>query len=83
VSSQGDNAYALYRLPGMEPAGRFRIAAGRFGATSETDGVALMGGSFGPDYPAGLFVAQDGDNAPNAQNFKLVSWADVLRAVGQ
>jgi 3-phytase len=83
VSSQGDNAYALYRLPGMEPAGRFRIAAGRFGATSETDGVALMGGSFGPDYPAGLFIAQDGDNAPNAQNFKLVSWADVLRAVGQ
>ena len=83
VSSQGDNAYALYRLPGMEPAGRFRIRAGRFGATEETDGIALMGGDFGPDYPAGLFVAQDGANAPHAQNFKLVSWADVLRALGQ
>ena len=82
VSSQGDNAYALYRLPGMEPAGRFRIAAGQFGATSETDGIALMGGSFGADYPAGLFVAQDGDNAPHAQNFKLVSWADVAKALG-
>jgi 3-phytase len=81
VSSQGDNAYALYRLPGMEPAGRFRIGAGRFGATEETDGIALTGGSFGPDYPAGLFVAQDGDNRPHAQNFKLVSWADVLKAV--
>jgi 3-phytase len=66
----------------MEPAGRFRIVAGRYGATSETDGVALMGGDFGPSFPAGLFIAQDGNNAPNAQNFKLVSWADVLKAVG-
>lgn len=81
VSSQGDSAYALYRLPGMEPAGRFRVVAGRFGATSETDGVALMAGSFGPNYPAGLFIAQDGDNAPYAQNFKLVSWADIQRAI--
>lgn len=81
ASSQGDNAYALYRLPGMQPAGRFRIAAGRFGATQETDGIALASGSFGPGYPAGLFVAQDGDNAPAAQNFKLVSWADVLAAL--
>lgn len=82
ASSQGDSAYAVYRLPGMEPSGRFRIAAGRFGATSSTDGVALMGGSFGPEYPGGLFVAQDGDNAPNAQNFKLVSWAAILNALG-
>ena len=82
ASSQGDSAYAVYHLPSMEPAGRFRIAAGRFGATSSTDGVALMGGSFGPDYPGGLFVAQDGDNAPNAQNFKLVSWAAILNALG-
>jgi len=82
ASSQGDNAYAVYRLPGMEPAGRFRVAAGKFGATSETDGIALMGGSFGADYPAGLFVAQDGDNAPHAQNFKLVSWANVRKALG-
>lgn len=82
ASSQGDNAYALYRLPGLEPAGRFRIAAGSYGATSETDGIALIGGSFGPAYPQGLFIAQDGDNAPHAQNFKLVSWADVLKALG-
>jgi 3-phytase len=81
ASSQGDNAYALYRLPGMEPAGRFRIGAGAYGATEETDGIELKGGNFGPDYPAGLFIAQDGHNAPAAQNFKLVSWADVLKAL--
>jgi len=81
ASSQGDNAYALYRLPGMNPAGRFRIGAGAFGATEETDGIELAPGNFGRAYPAGLFIAQDGDNAPAAQNFKLVSWRDVQRAL--
>jgi 3-phytase len=65
----------------MEPAGRFRIAQGTLGSTQETDGIAFHGGSFGRDYPAGLFRAQDGDNAPAAQNFKLVSWRDALRAL--
>lgn len=81
ASSQGDNAYALYRLPDMAPAGRVRVAAGTYGATEETDGIALATGSFGANYPEGLLVIQDGMNAPAAQNFKLVSWADVLRAV--
>lgn len=81
ASSQGDNAYALFSLPGMTPAGRFRIVAGPFGATQETDGIAVAAGFFGADYPDGLFVAQDGDNSPAAQNFKLVSWRDVMRAL--
>lgn len=81
ASSQGDNAYALFRLPDMQPLGRFRITKGTFGATEETDGIDLALGNFGPKYPAGLFIAQDGDNAPTAQNFKLVSWRDALRAV--
>ena len=81
ASSQGDNSYALYSLPGVKAAGRFRIARGAFGSTEETDGVALALGGFGRAYPQGLFIAQDGDNAPAAQNFKLVSWRDVIRAV--
>ena len=28
-----------------------------------------------------MFVAQDGDNRPHAQNFKLVSWQAILEAV--
>ena len=80
VSSQGDNAYTLYRLADGAFAGRFRIAAGRFGATSETDGIELALGDFGPDFPGGLFVAQDGDNRPAAQNFKLVAWDDIRRS---
>jgi 3-phytase len=83
ASSQGDDAYAVYRLPDMAPLGRFRIAAGKFGATEETDGIELALGDFGPDYPAGLFVAQDGHNGPAAQNFKLVSWQDVLAQIAK
>lgn len=81
ASSQGDNAYAVYALPALTPVGRFRIAAGTLGAAEETDGIALAAGSFGKAYPGGLFVAQDGHNAPAAQNFKLVSWRTVLRAL--
>ncbi|MBA2466905.1 MAG: phytase [Sphingomonas sp.] len=83
ASSQGDNAYALYRLPDMQPAGRFRIVAGQLGSTEETDGIALALGNFGPSFPRGLFVAQDGMNAPAAQNFKLVSWEDTLAALSR
>ncbi|WP_374524539.1 phytase [Sphingopyxis sp.] len=82
ASSQGDNAYAVFRLPEMDYVGRFVIAAGTFGATSETDGIEAVAGSFGPDYPDGLFLAQDGDNAPKAQNFKLVRWDRIAAALG-
>jgi len=81
ASSQGDNAYALFDLQTAAPRGRFRIAAGRFGATSDTDGIELALGDFGPAYPGGLFVAQDGDNAPAAQNFKLVGWGEIVQSL--
>lgn len=81
ASSQGDNAYSVYRLPDMVPVGRFRIAVGQFGATEATDGIELQLGGFGLQYPAGLFIAQDGVSADGRQNFKLVSWADVVEAV--
>jgi 3-phytase len=81
VSSQGDNSYALYRLPDMRFAGRFRIGDGAVDGTSETDGIDLVTGDFGADYPGGLLVAQDGDNRPATQNFKLVAWGAVRRAL--
>lgn len=81
ASSQGDNTYARYHLPDMAPAGRFRIAESAFGSTEETDGIALSTQSFGTAYSGGLFVAQDGVNAPSAQNFKLVSWAAIQAAL--
>jgi 3-phytase len=81
VSSQGDNSYTVVRLSDDSYVGRFKVAAGRFGATEETDGLEVMTGDFGPEFPAGLMVVQDGHNLPAAQNFKLVSWADVMAAL--
>ncbi|MFN6936701.1 MAG: phytase, partial [Tsuneonella sp.] len=82
ASSQGDNAYAVFRLPGMTPVGRFRIATGTLGSVEETDGIELDNRDFGPDFPKGIFIAQDGVNAPRAQNFKYARWDEILDALG-
>lgn len=82
VSSQGDNAYTVYALADDRYIGRFRIMPGALGGTSETDGIAIATGDFGPQFPGGLMVAQDGDNAPKAQNFKLVDWGAIKTALG-
>jgi len=81
ASSQGDNAYVLYRLSDDSFVGRFRIAPGAVGSAEETDGIEVLTGDFGPGFPGGLFIAQDGMNEPNAQNFKLVAWDDVRKAL--
>ena len=82
VSSQGDNAYAVYKLPEANYVGRFRINDGAIDGVQETDGIELMLGDFGPDFSGGLFVVQDGDNMPETQNFKFVDWAEIKRALG-
>lgn len=82
ASSQGDNGYAVFKLPSMDYVGRFAVTAGTFGATSETDGIEAVAGNFGAAWPDGIFLAQDGDNAPKAQNFKLVRWDQIAAALG-
>ncbi|WP_205480065.1 phytase [Sphingomonas arenae] len=85
ASSQGDNAYVVYSLPDVRFVGRFRIGPGRFDGTEETDGIGLVLGDFGPQYPGGLLVVQDGLEQPaeggERQNFKLVAWRDVKQAL--
>jgi 3-phytase len=81
VSSQGDNAYAVYRLKDGRYHGRFRIGDGTMDGVQETDGLELVVGDFGAAYPSGLFVTQDGDNSPETQNFKYTAWADVAKAL--
>lgn len=82
ASSQGDNAYALFDLQTARLGGRFRIRGGAIDGTSDTDGIEVALGDFGPAFPEGLFIAQDGDNAPEAQNFKLLSWHAIRTALG-
>ena len=82
ASSQGDSTYAVYRLPTMAFVGRFRIGPGAtIGGTSETDGIEISTSSFGGRLSGGIMIAQDGENAPAAQNFKIVRWADIRTAL--
>lgn len=83
ASSQGDNAYMRYALPEMTPAGRFRITKRLFGSTEETDGIEAKRGDFGPVFPGGIFIAQDGQNQPSAQNFKMVALGDIENAISE
>ena len=82
ASSQGDNAYAVFDADTGALLGRFRISGGSIGATQETDGIDLVIADGLPGYLGGIFMAQDGDNAPLAQNFKMISWQSVLDALG-
>ena len=91
ASSQGDSAFAVWRVDGEAPAyrGRFSVV-GANGAdpVTGTDGVAALGGVVG-GYPEGLVVVQDDADtegeAPSPgrerQNFKLVDWRAIKQAL--
>jgi 3-phytase len=53
--------------------GSFRIGDGRgIDGTSDTDGIDVAATPLGASFPSGVFVAQDGENDGQTQNFKLV-----------
>ncbi|MFN7725924.1 MAG: phytase [Rubrivivax sp.] len=87
VSSQGNHSYVvLDAAPPYRVRGAFRIglnaAAGIDGA-SETDGLEVVSRPLGPAFPQGALVVQDGfKRLPSVQqNFKLVDWRDIARAL--
>ncbi len=62
------------------------LVGGAVDGAEDTDGLQVVSAPLGPRYPLGLLVVQDGINrTPDAseanQNFKLVSWGDVLDAL--
>ncbi|MFS2026396.1 phytase [Massilia sp. CT11-137] len=88
VSSQGSDSYVV--LDATAPfavRGAFRIgidAARGIDGTSETDGLDVTSARLGGPYGQGLLVVQDGHKRlpDGPQNFKLVAWADVAKALG-
>ena len=88
ASEQGNNSFAIlerYDHDGdgnpYEFLGRFDIAAGNgLDGVNDTDGIEVISTSLNATFPQGLFVAQDGSNDPEGQNYKLVSWTDVVYA---
>lgn len=83
VSSQGDSAFAVWRIRGRrtEWIGRFAVhAGGGVDGVTGTDGLDAHG-AFGP-FGEGLVVVQDDVNPGGAQNFKYLNWGDIRRALG-
>lgn len=87
VSSQGSDSFAVYDIrPPFAQRGTFVIgtnAALGIDGVSETDGLDLTPANLGGPYRDGLLVVQDGHKRlPHGpQNFKLVPWRDVEKAV--
>lgn len=80
ASSQNDNAYVAYDLETGRYLRRFRVTgSGAVDAVTDTDGLEFAPGDFGPPFEDGLFIVQDGDNAPDRQNFKLIPGGALKR----
>jgi 3-phytase len=80
ASSQGSNSYSVYRREGGNAFVRsFKVKDGDVDGTSVTDGVDVTSASLGPAFPNGVFVAQDNNNAPDRQNFKLVPLEQIVQ----
>lgn len=87
ASAQGRDRFVVYeRAAPHRPRGVFSVAASADGAVdgvSHTDGLDIHSGAF-PGFPRGLLVVQDDTTGgpERIQNFKLVDWAEVERALG-
>jgi 3-phytase len=86
ASSQGDSTFAVYRR-GRDNAwlGQREVADGTAAdGCSDTDGIEAVAANLGPDFPAGIFICQDGRNtAPGSaghQNFKYVRLEQIIDA---
>ena len=91
ASSQGNNAYAIYRTsqtetPALEYFGLIQIEANfaiGIDGVSETDGLEATNANLGGIFSEGLWVVQDGRNVmpSETQNFKLVSGQQLTSAI--
>ena len=74
ASSQGNNSFVVYKREGNnDHVKAFRIGAGNgIDGVGGTDGIDVTTTDLGPDFPNGVFIAQDGTNDSGNQNFKLV-----------
>jgi 3-phytase len=88
ASNQGADSYALYERAGENRfIGIFHVVADDatgIDGSSETDGIDVSSAYLGPNFPNGIFVAQDGRNITpdERQNFKLVPWQRISDAMG-
>jgi 3-phytase len=84
ASSQGDDTFAVYRRgPDHAWLGQRQVIdGGAHDGCTDTDGIEAVAANLGPDFPAGIFICQDGRNTSpgpaGRQNFKYIRLDHVL-----
>ncbi len=83
ASSQGVSEFMIYERAGINAyVGAFKIVSGNgIDSVSATDGIDVTNVPMGSTFPEGVFVAQDETNIGGNQNFKLVPWGSIARAL--
>lgn len=83
ASSQGDSSFRVYRRETPNDyLGAFRIRpGGEVDGVEHSDGIDVTTTGLGAGFADGVFVAQDGRNRGGNQNFKLVPWSRIARAL--
>jgi 3-phytase len=85
ANEQNDSILVYERASDNAFVGEFSLGAGEgVDAVTEPNGLEVVNFPLGDAFPQGLFVTSDDVNSqPNADNnYKLVSWADVVAALG-
>lgn len=82
ASSQGDATYPVWRIEGdsYHYVGRFAIEGGEIDAVTGTDGLDAWSGPIG-QFPEGAIAVHDTDDGNGQQNFKVVDWRAVRKAL--
>ena len=84
AARRNDSAYVAYDLADGRFVQRFRIVgSGDVDSASDTDGLEFASGDFGAPFEDGILVVQDGDNAPDNQNFKMVPGSALRELFGR
>lgn len=86
ASAQGVDRAAIYRLRGEDKpdcVALVEVAAGTLDRVTETDGLDVTATPLGPDFPQGLLVMMDDQNAGFTTGFKLISWADIAAGLAR
>ncbi len=84
ASSQGDSTYPVWEIQGAiyTYKGRFAVEGGAIDDVTVTDGIDAWSGPIGA-WPEGAIAMHDTDDGDGKQqNYKLVDWRDVKKALG-
>ena len=83
ASSQGTNKFVMYTREGQNKyLTTFRVVSSNgIDEVTHTDGIAVTSNNFGPLFPEGFLVVQDHINDDYNQNFKLVPWDRIRKAL--